>query len=357
MLDTISVRADEGFSVARVAEFLRASGIPVDDLEVRQFPAGHSNLTYLLRSGDWEGVLRRPPLGPVAPRAHDVAREFQILRRLHPSFHLAPEPYVLCEDPTVLGSPFYVMERRRGVILDQELPTGWNPDPRLHQQISESLVHVLVDLHAVDWAAAGLGDIGHPEGYLRRQVAGWIDRYQRVRTSQIAGVDALEAWLAASLPTSPSPTMIHNDYKLNNVLLDVADPRRVAAVLDWEMATVGDPLSDLASLVVYWTEPGDAEMMGALRSVTATAGFPSRQQIVDLYARLSGRDVRGLDWYLSFAYYKVGVICQQIYYRWFKGQTHDARFGEHGLIADNLIRAAAQQAGLRRPEARPKTSI
>jgi aminoglycoside phosphotransferase (APT) family kinase protein len=346
VLDTIPVRTDEGFDVIHVTEFLRSSGFDVANLDVEQFPAGHSNLTFLLRSNDWEAVLRRPPLGPVPPRAHDMPREFHILQRLHPSFRLAPEPYVLCEDPAVIGAPFYVMERRRGLVLDQELPADWTPSASLHRGITEALVRVLVDLHAVDWQAAGLGEMGHPDGYLRRQVAGWIERYQRASTADLAEFAALAGWLSAELPTSPAATMIHNDYKLNNVLLDRQDPRRITAVLDWEMATVGDPLSDLASLLVYWTEAGDTEMMGGLRSVTAEPGFPSRKDIVELYARLSGRDVSALQWYLAFAYFKVGVIIQQIYYRWFKGQTHDERFGAHGQLAINLIRTAASVAGL-----------
>jgi aminoglycoside phosphotransferase (APT) family kinase protein len=344
-VDTIPVRADERFDTTRVAEFLRANGVPVGELKVEQFPAGQSNLTFLLRSGNWEAVLRRPPLGPVPPRAHDMAREFRILHRLHPSFPLAPRPYVLCEDPSVLGAPFYVMERRRGLVLDQELPTVWN-FAALHRAIAESLVQVLVDLHAVDWQAAGLDDIGHPEGYLQRQVSGWIERHARARTTDMEGVGALTEWLQATLPPSPAATVIHNDYKLNNVVLDPAEPRRVTAVLDWEMATVGDPLSDLASLLVYWTEPGEAEMMGGLRSVTGEAGFPSRQDVAEFYRRLSGRDLSNLRWYLAFAYFKVGVICQQIYVRWHRGQTHDARFEGLGDVATWMIRRASDTAGL-----------
>jgi len=348
MLETIPVRADERFDVRRVEEFLRSAGLDVVDIEVEQFSAGQSNLTYLLRSGDWEAVLRRPPLGPVPPRAHDMPREFKILRQLHPLFVLAPEPYVLCEDTAVIGAPFYVMERRRGLVLDTDLPSDWTPDPQLHREIAETLVAVLVDLHAVDWQAAGLAEIGHPQGYMQRQVSGWIERYQRARTADdVAGFDRLSAWLTDELPASPPPTMIHNDYKLNNVLLDARDPRRMTAVLDWEMATVGDPLSDVASLLVYWTEPGEADMMGGLKSVTAEPGFPSRAEILQLYASASGRDVSALHWYLAFAYFKVGVICQQIYYRWFKGQTHDERFATHGAVAENLISRAAEEAGLR----------
>jgi aminoglycoside phosphotransferase (APT) family kinase protein len=347
VIDTIPVRTDEQFSVRRVEDFLRSSGFDVADLEVEQFPAGHSNLTYLLRSAGWEAVLRRPPLGPVAPRAHDMPREFQILRRLHPLFPLAPQAYLVCEDPAIIGAPFYVMERRRGLVLDQELPSGWAPDAALFTDITQSLVRVLVDLHAVDWKTAGLGEISHPEGYMRRQVSGWIERYQRSRTDDLPPFDRLFDWLSAELPKSPpDPTMIHNDYKLNNVLLDAQNPRRVTAVLDWEMATVGDPLSDVASLLVYWTEPGEADIMGGLKSVTGTAGFPSRDDVAQAYARVSGRDLSALQWYVAFAYFKVGVICQQIYFRWRNGQTHDQRFAGHGTVAGNLLRRAEEEASL-----------
>jgi aminoglycoside phosphotransferase (APT) family kinase protein len=345
MLETIPVRADEGFDSGRVADYLRSNGVEVHELEVEQFPAGHSNLTYLLRSGAWQAVLRRPPLGPVPPRAHDMPREFRILERLHPVFPLAPEPYVVCEDVSLIGAPFYVMERRHGLVLDQDLPAGWDADPGLHRSIAESLVRVLVDLHEVDWRAAGLADIGHPEGYMQRQVSGWIERFVRARTSEVDGMEKLSKWLTEHLPESPPPTIIHNDYKLNNLLLDAVNPRRITAVLDWEMATIGDPLSDVASLLVYWTEPGDSDAMGALRSVTSEPGFPSRAELLEMYARMSGRDVHALDWYLAFAYFKVGVICQQIYYRWYKGQTHDARFSDHGAIASYLIGRAVEIAG------------
>jgi aminoglycoside phosphotransferase (APT) family kinase protein len=254
---------------------------------------------------------------------------------------------VLCEDPAVIGAPFYVMERRRGLVLDQELPEGWPASPELHRAIAEELVGVLVELHAVDWQAAGLGAIGRPEGYMQRQVGGWIERLARARTGAVAGVDTLAAWLTDNLPASPAPTVVHNDYKLNNVLLDPTDPTHMTAVLDWEMATVGDPLSDLASLLVYWTQPGELDLMGGLKSVTATAEFPRRDEIKALYAQLSGRDLSALDWYVAFAYFKVGVICQQIYFRWYNGQTHDERFAGHGQVASNLIGEAARIAGLR----------
>jgi aminoglycoside phosphotransferase (APT) family kinase protein len=346
MLDTIPVRQGERFDLAELATFLAQQGFPVAGLHVEQFPAGHSNLTYLLKAGDWQAVLRRPPLGPVAPRAHDMQREYRILQRLHPVFELAPKPYVLCEDASVIGSPFYLMERRTGLLLDRELPADWKPDPAVHRAISEAIVRTLVELHAVEWQSAGLDQVGHPEGYLERQVRGWIERYQRARTRDLAEVGPLTAWLVDNLPVSPAATVIHNDYKLNNVLLDPAQPTRLRAVLDWEMATLGDPLSDLATTLVYWAEPGDSDLLGGLDAVTAQPGFLRRQEVLDLYQRLSGRDLQAMDFYQSFATFKVAVICQQIYYRWYNGQTDDARFKDHERVACNLIRRAAELAGL-----------
>ncbi len=350
MIDTIPVRADEQFPVERVAEYLRTSANLVDfdpaQLRVEQFPAGQSNLTYLLRSDAWEAVLRRPPLGPVAPRAHDMAREFRILERLHPLFPLAPRPYVLCEDPAVIGTTFYVMERRHGLVLDQDLPPGWQASPVLHHAIAGTLVRVLADLHAVDWRPAGLGEIGHPDGYMQRQVRGWIERLMRARTDDIDGIDRLSTWFVDNIPESPPATVIHNDYKLNNVLLDRASPSRMTAVLDWEMSTVGDPLSDLAGLLVYWIDEQEIDLMGGLRSVSVEPGFPRRDEIVQMYATFSRRDVSDLRFYMAFAYFKLGVILQQIYARWRHGQTHDDRFAQHGRVAASLISRAAEVANV-----------
>jgi aminoglycoside phosphotransferase (APT) family kinase protein len=349
MQETIPVRADEQFAVDRVAAFLRARGVTDLDpecVEVTQFWAGQSNLTYLLRLGAWEAVLRRPPLGPVAPRAHDMAREFHILERLHPRFPLAPRPFFLCSDPSVIGAPFYLMERRHGRVVDQDFPPDWQADPALHRALSESVVRVLVDLHAVDWQAAGLGEISRPDGYMRRQVVGWTERLARARTPGLPDADALGTWFVENLPAPQAPTVIHNDYKLNNVLLDADDASRVSAVLDWEMATVGEPLSDLAMLLVYWTSADECELMGGLRSVTAEPGFLSRREVLDLYARWSGRDVSDIQFHLAFAYFKIGVIVQQIYYRWHVGQTRDMRFAHHDVVATNLILKAGQLAGV-----------
>lgn len=346
--DTIRTREGEELDLALVEAYLREhlGDLPDGALEVRQFPSGASNLTYLLRIGDWEAVLRRPPFGPVPPKAHDMVREARILERLHPVFPLAPEPYAICENPEVIGAPFYVMERRRGVVLNDRFPDSVEPTPEPGRRISEGTVDTLVRLHAVDAEAAGLGDLGRPENFLERQVEGWIGRYGKARTDDIAEVEPLTRWLAAHVPDSPAPTIIHNDYKLNNLLLDPADLGRPTAVLDWEMTTIGDPLFDLGVSLSYWVEAGDPEELRAvLPTVTWQPGFLSRAEFMQRYAEQSGRDLSAMDWYLTFAYFKLAVILQQIYARWVNGQTQDPRFGGFGERVRQLIAHAHGRTG------------
>jgi aminoglycoside phosphotransferase (APT) family kinase protein len=347
--DTIPVREGEAPDAGALAAYLREHLPQVPDaaLQVRQFPSGASNLTYLVRAGGWEAVLRRPPLGPVPPKAHDMPREAEILRRLHPVFPLAPEPYLVCDDPAVLGAPFYLMERRRGVVLDQAVPPELAGVPELGRRVAEGMVDTLVRLHAVDPRAAGLEALGRPEGFLERQAAGWIGRWEQAATEPIAQVEPLGRWLAANVPASPAATLIHNDFKLNNLLLDPGDPGRVTAVLDWEMATVGDPLFDLGVSLGYWVEAADpAPLRDLLPTVTVLPGFPPRAELVRRYAERSGRDVGSLDWYLTFAYFKLAVIVQQIHARWVRGQTRDPRFASFGERARTLVVHAHTLAGL-----------
>lgn len=343
MKDTISVRPGEEFDIASVENFLRhrVEGIPQEPLVVEQFPSGHSNLTYLLRCGDWEAVLRRPPLGPVAPKAHDMARESRILSLIHEVFPLAPKPYVFTDDVSILGAPFYVMERKKGIVLDRKWPEGIEQTPELCRRISESTVDTLVALHAIDWKEAGLASLGKPEGFMERQVQGWIGRYERAKTDTIPVVEETAKWMLHHLPDSPAATLIHNDYKLNNMMFSEDDPSRVVAVVDWEMATIGDPLSDVAITVSYWDEADDAESLrSGFTSVTSAPGFISRREFIELYAAKSGRDMQEMDFYLTYAYFKVAVICQQIYYRWKKGQTQDPRFERLGKVTENLMHHA-----------------
>src|SRR5215216_3637220 len=329
MTETIRVREGEGFDLAAVERCLREhiETLPEGELEVRQFPSGASNLTYLLKIGDWEGVLRRPPFGPVPPKAHDMGRESRILSRLHGAYPLAPKPYFFCEDESVIGAPFYVMERRRGVVVDDEFPVGVEPTRELCQGISRAVADTLAELHAVDPDEAGLGDLGRPEGFLERQLEGWISRYEKARTDEIGEVGPLTDWLVKGVPESTEPTIIHNDYKLNNLVLDPDDLTEVRAVLDWEMATVGDPLFDLAVSLSYWTEPGDSQELKDVKpTVVSTPGFWTRKEFIDYYAEKSGRDLSNMPWYMVFGYFKLAVIIQQIYARWHKGQTKDERF-------------------------------
>ena len=340
MAQTIRIREGEGFDLGAVERYLREriEGLPEGELEVRQFPSGASNLTYLLKIGDWEGVLRRPPLGPVPPRAHDMGRESHVLAKLHEAYPLAPKPYYFCEDESVIGVPFYVMERRAGVVVDDSLPEGVEPSVELCRGMSRMVADTLAELHAVDPDEAGLGDLGRPEGFLERQVRGWIGRYDKARTDEIEEVGQLTRWLAGNLPESPDPTIIHNDYKLNNLILNPDDLTDVRAVLDWEMATVGDPLFDLAVSLSYWTEPDDSqELKEVMPTVTSTPGFMTRKEFMDRYAKKSGRDLSEMHFYMVFGYFKLAAILQQIYARWKKGQTTDARFADFDRRVRTLI--------------------
>jgi aminoglycoside phosphotransferase (APT) family kinase protein len=348
MSETIDVREGEAFDLTAVEHYLQAhvEDVPEGELEVSQFPSGASNLTYLLRVGHWEGVLRRPPLGPVPPKAHDMGRESGILNKLNTVYPLAPKPFFFCEDESVIGAPFYVMERRRGVVLDDSFPEGVEPGDELCRGISRTVVDTLVELHAVDLEESGLGDLGKPDGFLRRQTEGWISRYEKAKTDEISEVEPLTDWLAGDIPESPPPAIIHNDYKLNNLVLNPEDLTEVRAVLDWEMATVGDPLFDLAVSLSYWIEPDDPdELKAVMPTVTVTPGFMTRKELIDRYAKECNRDLSEMHWYVVFGYFKLAGILQQIYARYKYGQTTDERFATFGdrvrtliLHAENLSR-------------------
>jgi aminoglycoside phosphotransferase (APT) family kinase protein len=342
--EVADVRAGEQIDAAALTAYLRER-LDCGDrpLEVRQFPGGHSNLTYLLRFGDRELVLRRPPLGPVAPKAHDMAREFRVLSALWQVYPRAPRAYVYCDDAAIIGSPFYVMERRAGVVIRRHIPAELGDTPATRRRISEALIDALADLHAVDYRAVGLAGLGKPEGFVERQVRGWAERWQRAKTREVPAFEELEAWLLARVPASPPPSLVHNDFKFDNVMLDARDPGRVEAVLDWEMATVGDPFVDLGCTLCYWTQAGDPEMRGgSLSGITAEPGWLTRTELVRRYAEKSGRDVSSLGYYEVFGLFKLGVILQQIYFRYHRGQTRDERFRDFHLRVRGLMRAAIE---------------
>ncbi|MBI3454340.1 MAG: phosphotransferase family protein [Candidatus Rokubacteria bacterium] len=344
--DTAPVRPDEQLDREAVGVYLRGR-LPGADapITVSQFPGGHSNLTYLLRFGRQEYVLRRPPFGPVAPKAHDMAREHRVLSALWRVFPPAPRPYLLCEDPSVIGASFYVMERRHGLVVRTEIPPEIGADPGLHRRVSEAVVDTLVALHAVDWAAAGLAGLGHPAGFVERQVRGWAERYERAKTREIPAIRDLARWLGERIPPSPPPTLLHNDFKLDNLMLARTDPGRVAAVLDWEMATLGDPLVDLGLLLCYWADQADPPARRqSVSQVTAEPGFLTRAEVLARYGAGTGRDVSHIAFYETFALYKVAVVVQQIYVRYHRGQTRDARFATFEDRVVGLAEAALQVA-------------
>ena len=347
--ETIAIRTGETFDVERVEQYLRSTLPELAPLEgtltVRQFPSGASNLTYLLQLGTWEGVLRRPPFGPIPPKAHDMQRESNLLRKIHPVFPLAPQPYVFCSDLSIMDVPFYVMERRRGVVLNDKLPPDVTPTVEIGRGISLTTVETLAQLHSIDWQREGLSELGYPEGFLQRQVHGWIERYTRAQTDDYPEVEPLTRWLASHIPSSPAPSLIHNDFKLNNMLFSADDVTKATAVLDWEMATIGDPLYDLAASLCYWIQADDPpEMHAILPTITVLPGFITRQEFIERYAQKSGRDISSMHFYMTLAYFKLAGILQQIYARWKRGQTQDPRFAVFGERVHLLIQHAAQLA-------------
>ena len=304
-------------------------------VRIEQFPAGHSNLTYLLITPVSEFVLRRPPLGPLAPKAHDMAREFRLLSALHPLFPLAPKPILLCEDPSVLGCTFFLMERRHGVILRERSPIEAD-----RPSISRTFVDTLATLHSVDSTGPSIAALGRPDGFLPRQVQGWSDRWQRAHTANAPEIDFAFVWLAKHIPSSLYTAVIHNDFKLDNLMLDPVDPARATAVLDWEMATLGDPLFDLGVALAYWCHAPVA--VPGLGVETSAPGWWSRDEIVHAYAARTGRDISHLGWHELFGVCKLAVIVQQIYVRWQRGQTSDQRFSRFGEMVVELGATAAR---------------
>jgi aminoglycoside phosphotransferase (APT) family kinase protein len=314
-------------------------------LEVAQFPSGHSNLTYLLRLGDRELVLRRPPFGTKVKSAHDMSREYRVLSKLHAAYPSAPEVLLYSDDNSILGSPFYVMKPIHGIILRRSVPAGLNFTADVARRLSESFLDNLARLHGLDYSAIGLGDLGKPQGYLERQVRGWIERYRDSQTHELSEVEPISAWLMKNLPTTSEAALIHNDYKFDNVVLDPADITKIVGVLDWEMCTIGDPLSDLGTALAYWVGPEDGEELQRIRwGPTNCPGSLSRAQLVERYARLTGREVSHISFYVAFARFKVAVVVQQIYYRYHHGLTKDQRFAALLDVAKILLRASLLSA-------------
>ncbi len=345
--DLIAIREGEGFDQGVLQAYLRGKLEGADrPLTVRQFGGGHANLTYLLRFGDdgkaVEYVLRRPPLGPVAASAHDMGREYRALSVLYRYFPPAPRAWLYCEDAAVIGAPFFVMERKSGVVVRRVVPEifGGGNDQVANRKLSEVVIDALAEFHAVDPVASGLDRIGKPEGFLERQVKGWTARYERAKTSDLAIVDEVARWLEETLPPPAPPTILHNDWRLDNMAVAQDDPGCCVAVYDWDMCTVGDPLADLGPLLAVWFEPGE-DFAGLAPMPSQLPGFMTREEAVRRYAERSGRDVSRIGWYFAFGTFKVGVVLQQIYHRYHIGATKDERFAMFGTVAEALFQLAA----------------
>ncbi len=346
--ELIEVRSDECFDEEKIARFLEGKLEGSDrKLNVRQFGGGHANLTHLLRYGDGsdaiEYVLRRPPLGPVAKSSHDMNREYRALSLLWEAFPKAPRAYLYCPDRELIGADFFVMERRHGVVVRHEVPPvfGSGRDPVANRKISQAVIDALAEFHAVDPVKIGLDGLGKPEGFLERQVRGWTERYERARTKDLPIAQELSRWLIDNMPASSAWTLLHNDWKLDNMALSAEDPATCVAVYDWDMCTVGDPLCDLGTLLCSWLNRDEGAASGPSAMPTQTTGFMSRDEAIGRYAERAGRDVTLIPYYHVFGVFKMAVVLQQIYFRFHEGQTQDTRFAGMEAGAEGLFRRAA----------------
>jgi len=344
---TASVRPGEELDTVKLSAYLRHALPEIHGgLAVEQFPSGHSNLTYLVRIGDQEYVLRRPPFGTKVRTAHDMGREFRVLSKLHKVYAPAPRPILYCEDLEVMGAPFYLMTRLRGLVIRKHLPDFMVDRPDLGRDLSIAVIDNLATLHSLDLEAAGLADFGKPRGYVRRQIEGWSKRWADAQTVSIPDMEELGRWLSDRMPAESGAALIHNDYKLDNILLDPDDVTRITGVLDWEMATVGDPWMDLGTALSYWIGASDPVEFQTVRfSPTTQPGFLSRRQMLDRYQERTGWHVMDPVYYYVYGMFKLAVILQQIYYRYVHGLTKDDRFAGLGEVVRALARQGTGAAG------------
>ncbi|AGE25980.1 MULTISPECIES: phosphotransferase family protein [Pseudomonas] len=326
-----TIRPGEELDASLIDPYLKAH-IPglSGAVTISQFPGGASNLTYLLEYPDQEFVLRRPPFGHKAKSAHDMGREFRILNQLKDGFPYCPKAYVHCTDESVIGAEFYVMERVNGIILRSDLPPELGLDASRTEALCKSFIDKFVELHRVDYRACGLADLGKPEGYVQRQIRGWSERYEKALTPDAPTWEAVRAWLNDKMPADhPASSIVHNDYRFDNVILDPRNPMQIIGVLDWELTTLGDPLMDLGNTLAYWIEAADPAPVQLMRRQPSNApGMLTRREFVDYYAERAGIQIDNFDFYYTYGLFRLAGIVQQIYYRFFHGQTQDKRFAQ-----------------------------
>jgi aminoglycoside phosphotransferase (APT) family kinase protein len=347
MKETIHVRKGEEIDLNNLSGYLQKHLPDINmssPLLIKQFTGGYSNLTYLLTSGNFEMVLRRPPVGANIKSAHDMGREYRILKSLRPIFPYCPEVLLFCDDPDIIGTEFYVMKRIPGIILRKNLPEGLSLNSEEARNLCKKLLDVHVELHNIDVTSAGLDFIGKPEGYVDRQVSGWIHRYRKAKTDDAPDFETVMSWLNEKQPEdTESPVLVHNDYKFDNVVLDPRHPMTIIGVLDWEMATYGDPLMDLGNSLAYWVEKNDPSDFQQIRVMpTHIEGAMTRKELVYRYGEKTGRDMSYFDYYLCFGLFRLAVIAQQIYKRYYQGLTKDSRFGML-IVAVQILEQAAIQ--------------
>ncbi len=324
-----------------LAEFLDGAGLGAGPIAAERVGDGHSNVTYLVRRGDARFVLRRPPRPPLPPSAHDVLREARLLCALAGTAARVPRVLAVCDDDAILGVPFYVMEEVAGTVITDAVPPALD-SPAERARIGAELVDALVEIHAVDWRAAGLDGFGKPSGYLERQLRRFAGLWEHNKTRELPVVAEVGDWLAKNLPASPPATIVHGDYRLGNVMVGDDAPARLVAVFDWELATIGDPLADLGYLTVTWVdpeEPGDT-MFSALTSVTRQPGFPVRDELIARYEQRSGRSMHALHWYQALALWKAAVFMEGNYKRFLAGNSDDSFMA----VFDEGVPALAEKA-------------
>jgi aminoglycoside phosphotransferase (APT) family kinase protein len=334
----------EGVDLTRLRAYFvdEVPGAADQPLTAELIAGGRSNLTYTISDGTSTWVLRRPPLGHVLPTAHDMAREYRVMTALAGTGVPVPRTYALCEDVEVNGAPFYVMEKVEGIIYrDGASLTGVDNDAA--RRLSEELVDVLARIHTVDYEQVGLGEFGHPDGFLERQIRRWGQQWERSKTRELPGVDEIARRLRAALPESGPPTIVHGDYRLDNTMMATDDPGRIVAVLDWEMSTLGDPLADLGLFLLYWGNAG-AQIIATGSAIDPQAGYLTSDEIVQRYALQSGRRVDALDWYVVFAFYKLAIIVEGIHARFQMGKTLGEGFDVMGETVVALIDGALERA-------------
>ena len=313
--------------------------------KVKQYPSGASNLTYALDYPDRSLVLRRPPTGTRPKSGHDMHREYRIMTELAPAFPAVPKTLYYTDDESIIGAEFYVMDRTEGHLIHNDIPKEWGWGETETRALCEEFLTKLVDLHSVDYKAIGLGDFGKPEGYVSRQILGWNRRYEKAWTDDVQKFDDVRDWLEANMPeTERGAAVVHGDFRIDNCILNKDDPTKIEAILDWEISALGDPMMDLGNTLAYWIQADDPEFMHMMvRQPSRAPGMMSRQEILDFYAEKSGVDVSGFQFYYVYGIFRLAVIIQQIYYRFYHGQTDNARFKDYGQMVNALGELARQK--------------